>query len=65
MDPDAALKALNETVEAGKFDDANDHCNNLDIWLEKGGLAPKWERYPKATEYFQRWKSNEHTTVEC
>lgn len=52
MDPDATLMAINDSILCKDFDNADEHCEYLTEWLDKGGREPNWGNWPEATEYF-------------
>jgi len=52
MDPDAALRAIDE---ADRVDaETREVMRGLHGWLSRGGFAPDWENYPKGTRRFRK-----------
>ena len=55
MDPNAALRLINDDIIG--FDPQDpDTCQaiaeDLRLWIAKGGFAPTWSLYPKATSFY-------------
>ena len=48
MDPDAALKRINDALDHPLAADAADACEDLRAWLDRGGFEPDWEAWPAA-----------------
>lgn len=46
MDPDTALKWIEDTYKSMNVVLCIAHCVDLDKWLNKGGFAPCWNDYP-------------------
>ena len=59
MDPNAVLKQIHEWLvndmrHPGPADPEVDFwCHDLWLWLEHGGFAPEWERYPLGASYYR------------
>lgn len=51
MDPDATLRAIQETEDPEELDQ---HCRDLYRWLRKlHGFAPAWHKSPEGTERYK------------
>jgi hypothetical protein len=53
MDPDAALQRIEE---ASSREEEEDAIRDLAQWINSGGFAPDWSRFPRATEAFNEWR---------
>jgi hypothetical protein len=52
MDPDAALRAIDE---AGRVDaETREVMAGLHGWLSRGGFAPNWDAYPTGTRRYRK-----------
>lgn len=40
MDPDATMVLLGEALAGGDWEAVEEHCQNLNEWLERGGHMP-------------------------
>lgn len=52
MDPNATLRLIGESSRIDR--DTSEAMANLYSWLSRGGFAPNWSAYPKATKRFRR-----------
>ena len=53
MDPDAALKAIDDFIRLQQEgEEVDDYVESLRAWISGGGFHPKWAKYELGTEYF-------------
>lgn len=57
MDPDATLRLIAEAVADGELTEADEACDDLRVWLQRGGFEPDWSRWPGATAYYHGRRS--------
>ncbi len=67
MDPDANLREQQELWTTARRPDGTLHSYDryrlydlrvaLRDWLRSGGVAPDWDRYPKAAAAYTRWST--------
>lgn len=58
MDPNETLRrieALLPALDDDDVDEAEGFCADLSEWLDKGGFAPEWTKYPEATKFYKSW----------
>jgi len=57
-DPNATLAFIEDLYAEDPMDDTLEYAlDDLAEWIEKGGFAPNWERFPVATDLFNRYVS--------
>lgn len=52
MDPNVALRELQELLENGETDEAFSAAYAIWRWLATGGCAPDWGAHELATQYY-------------
>ncbi len=53
MDPDACLRRIADADDASEIFDA---CEDLNMWLSRGGFAPDWDACERGTYRFRQWQ---------
>jgi len=55
MDPDATWREYCQAVRESRLHDADELCDALCQWLDRGGYPPQWDSEPDYyLGYFQR-----------
>jgi len=58
MDPNATLREIDSFLQDRRTgEEVDDWCGYLYEWLQKGGFAPDWEKYPTGTSYYNCYVS--------
>lgn len=53
MDPNALMRLIEGALCPLSTGDLYGYCSDLLRWLVRGGFAPEWNAYPRATKYLQ------------
>jgi hypothetical protein len=51
MDPNAALKRIEELLKTHQYLDASLSRMDLLTWIRNGGFEPDWKQYPTASHF--------------
>ncbi len=52
MDPNATCRKIEDCVLCGNIYDACEACEDLRVWISKGGFSPNWLEYPIARKQY-------------
>ena len=57
MDPTQCLHRIEDAVLDGDYEEADEACEDLYEWLERGGYEPTWVNSTAGARYYRQWQN--------
>lgn len=55
MDPNETLAWIDNALASNDAEHARELCDELRVWLRRGGFEPRWKDYPEAAGFYNSY----------